>query len=231
MALDLGKQVGPLPLGAWLAVVGTGLGIAYYTRNSGGGGTTVTRDTTTDPLTGEDATGTGPGWVAVPPPSSAPTGDAPPQDNDEWGRLAINYLIAQGYDPALSQSAIGKALQGTKMSVREWTLWGIALRHMGAPPFAVDVVPPVSTPGPVTPPSAHPPAPTPAPPKPGTRFRYYTVRPGDSLSKISRKYYHDVSKWHRIYDANRAGHRRADGHMGMIHNPNVIRVGWRLLIP
>ena len=31
--MDLGRQYGPLPLGAWVAVVGGGLGIALYTRS------------------------------------------------------------------------------------------------------------------------------------------------------------------------------------------------------
>ena len=31
MAFDFSKQVGPLPMGAWIAVVGGGLGLGYYT--------------------------------------------------------------------------------------------------------------------------------------------------------------------------------------------------------
>jgi hypothetical protein len=33
MAPDLGKMVGPMPLGAWIAVVGGGLGFALYSRS------------------------------------------------------------------------------------------------------------------------------------------------------------------------------------------------------
>jgi hypothetical protein len=46
-SLDLSKQVGPLPLGAWLAVVAGGLGIAWYTR----------RNTTADPAPVVDTSG------------------------------------------------------------------------------------------------------------------------------------------------------------------------------
>jgi len=47
----------------------------------------------------------------------------------------------------------------------------------------------------------------------------YTVKPGDSLSKIAAKY--DVpGGWHRIYHANR----------NVIPNPDVIVAGWRLWV-
>jgi nucleoid-associated protein YgaU len=32
----------------------------------------------------------------------------------------------------------------------------------------------------------------------------YTVRSGDTLSKIARDYYGDISKWKAIYDANKS---------------------------
>ena len=33
--IDFGKQIGPLPLGAWIVVVGGGLGIAVWNRKNG----------------------------------------------------------------------------------------------------------------------------------------------------------------------------------------------------
>ncbi len=50
--LDLGKQIGPLPLGAWIVVVGGGLGIALYTRRMGQSSEPVI-DTSPDPGVGE----------------------------------------------------------------------------------------------------------------------------------------------------------------------------------
>lgn len=213
--LDLGKQIGPLPLGAWIGVVGTGLGVALWTRSqstdtggagdsydsTGGGGLS----TNGGGLAGEDGVGIGPGWVAVPPPTSAPQ-DTPPQDNDEWGRLAINYLIAQGYDPAKSQSAIGRALQGTTMSVSEYALWGIALRKLGAPPYPVDVVPPVSVPGPVTQPPP-PPPPKPAPPK----GRWYVITPNMTLRKVSIKFWGRTGFGDDVFRVNAKGVARPKG--------------------
>jgi LysM repeat protein len=51
--------------------------------------------------------------------------------------------------------------------------------------------------------------------------RSYTVRSGDSLSKIAEGYYGHAADWQWIYDANRS----------KISNPNDIYVGERLTIP
>ena len=55
--------------------------------------------------------------------------------------------------------------------------------------------------------------------KPVTR---YTVKSGDSLSKIAKRFYGDASQWNRIYEANR----------DLIgKNPDLIRPGQDLVIP
>lgn len=244
---DLGKQVGPLPLGAWIAVVAGGLGIAYYTRGSGFGAAsqTVVDDTGT-PTNGpsgavEGSTGDGSvgGWVPTTPDSTG--GTAAPSTNEEWANLAINWLIAQGYDPAWSYSAITKAMSGgrgeNRLTVREYALWRAALRKFGAPPVALNVPPPGAIPKhhkPKKPPHQTPP--TKPEPHPGPKsFRYFRVTkaplPGSTLKSLAQMYYKDGSKWHRIYDANRAGSRRADGTPGLISDPNKLHVGWKLLIP
>ena len=51
--------------------------------------------------------------------------------------------------------------------------------------------------------------------------RTYTVRSGDTLSKIAAKFYGNPAHWTWIYAANRA----------KIHNPNSIFVGEKLTIP
>jgi LysM repeat protein len=51
--------------------------------------------------------------------------------------------------------------------------------------------------------------------------RTYTVRPGDTLSSIAAKFYHNPGRWHWIYAANRS----------KISNPNSIYAGERLTIP
>ena len=49
----------------------------------------------------------------------------------------------------------------------------------------------------------------------------YTVRKGDSLSKIAKREYGDPQQWHRIYDANR----------DIINDPDLIYPDQVLQIP
>lgn len=51
--------------------------------------------------------------------------------------------------------------------------------------------------------------------------RTYTVKPGDSLSKIAKAFYGDMKRWNEIYEANR----------DRIKNPDLIQPGWTLRIP
>lgn len=234
MATDLGKMYGPLPLGAWMAVVGGGLGFALYTRRQTGN-TTATTDSTSAPVDTSGVPGVGAGgsgqFVDVTPPTGNGDVAQAPADNDQWGNLAINYLIAQGYDATVSDSAIRKYLALESLSAQEYSLVNAALRHMGAPP--VPLPPPMFGPPTLPKPSTTPPHKPPAPPQhrppaPRPRVRYYIVRPGDTLSRIGKRY--NVS-WQSIYNANRHGTTRADHTKGMISNPNLIRPGWRLIIP
>ncbi|WP_400193382.1 LysM peptidoglycan-binding domain-containing protein [Hymenobacter sp. B81] len=50
----------------------------------------------------------------------------------------------------------------------------------------------------------------------------YTVVSGDSLSKIAKRHYGDATKWHQIYDANKAT---------IGNNPDHIEVGQMLKLP
>jgi nucleoid-associated protein YgaU len=49
----------------------------------------------------------------------------------------------------------------------------------------------------------------------------YTVQPGDTLSKISQKFYGDAGRFMEIYYANR----------DKIEDPDELQVGWELTIP
>ena len=50
---------------------------------------------------------------------------------------------------------------------------------------------------------------------------YYTVKSGDSLSKIAKERYGDAMQWRKIYEAN----------TDQIKNPDLIQPGWKLKIP
>lgn len=49
----------------------------------------------------------------------------------------------------------------------------------------------------------------------------YTVKSGDSLSKIAKQYYGDAQQWKRIHQAN----------LDQIKDPNLIHPGQKLVIP
>jgi nucleoid-associated protein YgaU len=49
----------------------------------------------------------------------------------------------------------------------------------------------------------------------------HTVQIGDSLSRVAQKYYGDITKWSKIYEANKQ----------TIKNPNYIFVGQKIVIP
>jgi len=51
--------------------------------------------------------------------------------------------------------------------------------------------------------------------------RTYTVVAGDTLSKISKHFYGDASKWKTIWEANKS----------QIKNPDLIQIGQVLTIP
>ena len=49
----------------------------------------------------------------------------------------------------------------------------------------------------------------------------YTVKSGDTLSKIAKQYYGDANKYMKIFDANK----------GLLKDPDKIQVGQELVIP
>jgi nucleoid-associated protein YgaU len=51
--------------------------------------------------------------------------------------------------------------------------------------------------------------------------RTYTVKSGDSLSRIAKEHYGDASQWKRIYEANKS----------KIKNPDLIHPGQEFTIP
>ena len=52
-------------------------------------------------------------------------------------------------------------------------------------------------------------------------YAYHTVEKGESLSKISKKYYGDPMKYNKIFEANK----------NILDNPDVIHPGQELEIP
>jgi hypothetical protein len=148
---SLGKQVGPLPLGAWLAIVAGGLGLGYYINKRQG-------ERGPEPqLLAESGVGTGAGQMIYEPPQ---TGTTPvvEESNLSWGRKATDWLVSTGLDPYNADQAIRKYLISEQLTVAERAMVNLAITRFGAPPEALPPAPP--TPAPTPPPT---PAPAPAP--------------------------------------------------------------------
>ena len=143
--LDLGKQVGPLPLGAWVAVIGGGLTIAYFVNKG-----QAKSDRQYEPLI-EEGVGTGlvPAGAVIQP--YQPPEDTEQEDNPAWGRKVLNYLIGTGADPATADNAVRKYLSGENLTIQENALLNLALVKFGSPPEALPPVKVPTTPAPTTP--------------------------------------------------------------------------------
>jgi LysM repeat protein len=217
----LGKSVAGIPVGAWVAVVGGGLAIGWYfskgtAKNSGG-----TSPDAQVPLT-DPGVGSGGGQFVYDPPTNVtnPNTDAI-TDNNTWARRAINWLIAQGYDPGLSQSAVSKFINGTNRTLVEQTLINLALVQFGAPPDDVPLPEVPQTPPTHTIPETKPPTPVRA-------FNYYTIRAGDSVGSIAARF---NTSWWNIYVANDKVGLRPDGSKGVMSGPWDTKPGTLLVIP
>lgn len=247
--IDLGKQIGPLPLGAWIAVVAGGLGLAFFVNRSQSG------DDEPVPLSdlGVGTGGTPQEFIDVSPPDP-PTdgGESEGVDtNDEWGRQASDWLIAQGFDPGISVNAVNKYLTGRRLTLQEQALVNRVLVRFGTPPEPLPATKPPKKPDPdpgngggdggngggdgggggSKPPKKSPPK--------RKWPKNYTIRRGDTLSAIALRFYGNAGKWRKIYRANKGrieAAARDNGRKSSRGGPRK-QVGWwifpgtRLTIP
>lgn len=223
MAVDLGKEIGPLPLGAWIAVVGGGMGIVLIRRRS----TATPQSTVVDNTSGDPGVGTGPSWTTIAPPSTSSTSQGQTYvNNSDWSVGAINWLLAKGMPAGSANNAITKGLSGgvgndgSGMTIDEWSLWQIAIAGIGPPPQPVNVPPPSTVGSTVSLPP-----PPPAHPIRSGNIKYYTVQPGDSLASISTHFYGTSTKGMNIFNANRADSFRVDGSKGFMVFPVIAPAG------
>lgn len=178
MAIDvresLSTRLGPLPAWAWgLGLGGAILGVTAWRRRARGGDAEPGADGTAAPSTDDDsivttapeidpwdaATGARPSpmgggtWATAPlPSSSAPTSTAP-QTNDEWRKLATDWLISEGFAPTLAADAVSKYLDGSGLNDKEHAAITAVLRELRAPPAGAPSIIRLPNP-PVTPPPA-----------------------------------------------------------------------------
>lgn len=251
--VDLSKKIGPLPLGAWGVVVGGGIFLGLKMRNSG---LTTMADYSTDG--GDASSTDGNGDYSVPSGAyfnpalnqtgldntgnpAAPAEDNAITDNDQWGYEAIKALILKGYDPIRADIAVRNYLANETLDPSMGSIINDAIREVGPTPFGL---PPGTIPTPTTPTAgtsssagtgSNRPVATPKPkpishpkPKAKPKYTHYTVKPGNTLSGIAKKYH---TSYQKIFAANKKGTVRLDGTKGILTNPNLIRPGQRLVIP
>lgn len=150
MAMNLGKQYGPLPLGGWIAVIIGGLGIGFFINRSQGSGS-GSSDTGSEEPVGESS-GAGGGQFIYDPPTGVPTPDTGTEvtDNLTWAKRAKDYLAAlPGVDAVQAANAIERYLSGMSLSIAERALVNLAIAQFGNPPEGVTPVddkPPVVKP-------------------------------------------------------------------------------------
>lgn len=232
MAVDLGKMYGPLPLGAWLAVVGGGIGIAVYTRRQNA------QEPITDPDLMPEDTGTTPGvgvggsgqWIDLNPPPAG-GGDAPASTNEEWARQTIVKMMALGYPPAQVNSAITKFLVEETLSPQEFAILNEALRKFGSPPVPVKGPFQGNSPPVTTPPPAGGTKRWPVPKRP---FFNYTIQAGDTLAVIAAHYGTtalNLYAWNAValdYRARLTGNKTSSQRGKYIYAGTVLTIPWGL---
>lgn len=142
------------------------------------------------------------------------------KENDGGLGIGVDaaYLIPMGDMEAGNTLVVGLGISFGRKVEQDWAT---PVRTPKQPKPVKPVQPTEPTKVEVPPPPPPPPSPPPPPPPP--QERWYTVKPGDTLSKIAGypDIYGDPSKWPLIYKAN----------LDRIKDPNVLWPGTKLRIP
>jgi hypothetical protein len=213
---DLGKMIGPLPLGAWAAVLAGGLGIALYTRRNSAAAADTTVDPNgvgVDPNVGAGGSGQ---WANIDTPVITDVGGAaPPTTNEEWASQATDFLLKSGYPAVAADQAIRRYVANEQLSASEAVMVGVALAKLGALPVPLPPVPG----GTVTPPPTTPPV--------NTLYRYHTVLITENFPMIALK---EKISLPALWQGNSNLVRRLDGTPGILSS-YALHHGQRLVIP
>lgn len=141
----LTRKVGPLPVGAWLAVVALGVGVtaAIIRRRRAAAGLDPEPQKADAPTTDEGnpftpggftVGGLNPGTGSGIPSSSLPSSTPEVRTNSDWETGAIRWAIAKGFTPTMASGAIAKFIGGQSLTAQEGALVDAALAANGPPP-------------------------------------------------------------------------------------------------
>lgn len=220
--LDFGflkQKLGPLPLGVWAAAA---LAIYLYLqhRNKTGAG-----GQQTDPAGNVGQINPNTGYVIGSPEdkaaqagSSAPTSDTGSsgstvagkyEDNNAWGRAAVNLLVSIGVDPTQANEAVQQYLSSQTLTTQQQADVNMAIQALGPPPSLPG--PTGTAPGPV----ANPPGSSGGGgQKPPPKTTTYAANPPHGLV-VTRRTRTSISlKWNKVAHATgytiRYGEKRPD---------------------
>lgn len=147
------EKIGPLPAVAWIGGL-AGVYVIYryiQARKAGSATTTVDTQGTGFGLSQDTATPFGSGAGGV---GSSVVGSTTPttgqQTNVDWGNMAANWAIAQGFNPTDVSTAVGSYLYGTGQALNDQqsAILRLVQKQFGTPPEGV-ILPPPTTPSPV----------------------------------------------------------------------------------
>jgi hypothetical protein len=132
-----------------------------------------------------------------------PQGTPGPITNQQWARLAGDYLIGKGNDPTVVQNALAHYINGQSLSAAEHAIIDLALTAFGSPPEGVLASPP-------TPPGNSLPAPT-------------------GLKSTGHTSTHVSLAWNAVQGANyyRVYSDKASGNIGASSTPTFTVTGLR----
>lgn len=170
LAETLAKPVGPLPLGAWIAVVGGGMGIAWYSQSR-----SPSAAEEGDVLLAEPDVGEGGSPIFAPVEPGEPS---PPEflTLDGWIAKAIRQAGALGASPLEIERALRLYARGSTLTVKQGDLVNRVIRLIGPAPE-----------GEITdPPSIRPPTTTPPKPKPVKHTYTFTFTQAPVAFKAKR---------------------------------------------
>lgn len=129
----LRKEVGPLPVGGWLIVIGAGLTFAYW-RKRNLATSTNTPESEISPLLTDQTIGNIGGLLAALNKGQTGVDTQTYTDNTSWYQQATRLLIGRGNSPDLVDNALRKYMQGQPLSSAETAIKELALQLVGPIP-------------------------------------------------------------------------------------------------
>jgi hypothetical protein len=136
----LKQKIGPLPAGAWLGLVGSAAVVWYWYKNrtasSSSANSAAAQAAADQAAASEDAAGAfyGTGSNTGTGTTTTTTTGATYADNFAWQTAAVNFLVAQGYDATLANTAISNWLGSDTLTTQEQALVNLAIAQLGEPP-------------------------------------------------------------------------------------------------